>query len=1015
MKSKKKNFTIPLFGAMRIPKLLLTCGLLLFITNISAKTITGVVKDKTTGETLVGVSVVVKGTANGTTTDYSGYYSLDVSDNEKTLLFTYIGMETKEVTIGSSTIINVFLEQKLLSLDEVVVVGYGTQRKKDLTGAISQIDSKSLGENRLSTAESLISGKIAGVSVISSGGEPGAGSRISIRGKGTLLSGSEPLYVIDGIPSGFGGSTDGGFAGIAQVNKSPLDNLNPNDIESITVLKDASSAAIYGASAANGVILITTKKGKSGKSIVEYNGQVKIGTPVGKYKVMNASQFVAQQNVLEADLSANGNADVDWQSEILRNTISHSHDLSLSGGNDGTTYRGSIRVNDEQGAILNTDASSYNARFNLSQKALNNKATFGLVLNMGNSEYNVANTQDIIGVALAMNPTIAIKDEDNKYIKQYIGTEQYNPVQQLLETKDVYKRQNFGGTVSLNLELAKNLFVNTNFTNAKSTSERNYYVPKDVAPIGTKAKGQAGKRFTESRSMKYDVTINYSGKIDKNNSYDIMLGNAYERNDYSGTQTEGANFQFDQLLYHNLGSAATAIKPSSYAGVDKISSFFGRLNYNAFDRYLLQISFRRDGSSKLRVGNETVFPSFSAGWRILEEPFLKEKTSWLSNLKLRVGYGQSGNQSIPGGNNIETYYVSPLSYPMGNGTYSNGVRAANTANLDLKWETTTTKNIGLDFGFLNSRIDGSFELYSRTTKDMLFFLPTVAPSVSSTMLANVGAIKNNGFELSVNARIIDKKDFNLNISANVAYNKNKVTELLGGLKQTFYGPFAAAGYSLDNTQIFTVGEDYSSFYGYKFAGLDASGNELFHGKSTITSNDTITANPALTDKGIIGKANPNWTYGFNINTNYKQFDLALTFRGEGNRDVLNLTNMVAGSPTAVFSGNNGLTSIADNKQTKLNYSKISNRWVEEASFLRLDFVSLGYNINTKANKYVNKARIYVLANNLFVLTNYSGPDPEVFAKNPSYALNTKDIPSQGLDFYIYPRSISFSLGCQLSF
>lgn len=1007
MKFRLSRSSVKLVGVMLLN--------VFFSSAIHAKTITGTIKDKTTGEVLIGASVVVRGTEKGTVSDFNGKYSIAVDENEKELVFSYIGMVSQTIIIGKSSVIDVLLVEDRKTLDEVVVVGYGTQRKKDLTGAVSQINANALGDNRLSTTEGLISGKIAGVSVISAGGEPGGGTRINIRGKGTMLSGSEPLYVIDGIPSGFGGSTDGGFAGIAQVNKSPIDNLNPNDIESITVLKDASSAAIYGASAANGVILITTKKGKAGKGLVEYNGQIKFGSPVGKYKVLNSKQFIEQQDVLGADKSSNGTADVDWQDEILRNTVSHSHDISLSGGSNETTYRASVRYNNDQGAIINTDAKSYAARFSLSQKALNDKATFGLLMNMGNSEYHVANTQEIIGTALAMNPTIPVKDENGNYIKQFVGVDPYNPVEQLLETKDVYRRTNFGGTASLKLDILKNLILNANLTLDKSGSERNYYVPRNVAPLGTKVNGQAGKRFAESINQKYDITITYLGKINENNSFDLMLGNAYDRSDYSGTTTEGSNFQFDQTLYNNLGSAQTAIKPSSYAGNDKLSSLFGRINYNAYDRYLLQASFRRDGSSKLRPGNETVFPSFSVGWRVSEESFVKEKINWMSNLKLRIGYGQSGNQNIPGGHNIESYYVSPMSYPMGGNTFSNGVRAANSANLDLKWEITTTLNLGLDFAFLKDRIDGSFELYSRETNDMLFFVPTVAPSTTSSMVSNVGAMRNKGFELSTNFRIIEKNELKFSVSANIAYNKNKVTELQGGLKETFYGPFQAPGYSLDNTQIFTVGEDFSAFYGYKYAGLDANNKELFYAKSTITGNDTITTTPTAKDKGVIGKAMPNWTYGFSLNLNYKRFDMMAAFRGEGNRDVFNVTKMVAGSPNRIFSGSNGLASIADNKHTKLEYSKISDRWVEEAGFLRLDFVSVGYNINTKGNKYISKARIYGVANNLFVLTNYSGPDPEVFAKNPSFALGADKIPSQGLDFNIYPRSISFSLGCQLSF
>ena len=967
------------------------------------KTVSGIVTDG--NEPLIGVTVQVKGNSKlGTVTDLNGHYTLNVTSAGTILVYSYVGFETTERMVGNDSKIDIQLKTNSKNLDEVVVVGYGTMKKSDLTGSVSQLKSEDFKSGNDLSAQQLMQGAFAGVNISQNSGKPGGSTTIRVRGGTSVNASNEPLYVIDGVPiDAAAGSSQSNISTYTnnyfdQETANPLSLLNPNDIESIDVLKDASATAIYGSRGANGVIMITTKKGKAGVQQLNYGYSVGFSTSAKKLDMLSADQY--RQACKDLNLSINdGGESHNWQDEILRTALQQSHYISFMSGGEYTNYRASLNYTDQNGIMRGSGQKNYNGRVNINHSALDGKLKFVLNMSYGETHADQAPTSSTVGSemgssilyeAYVFNPTLPVYTPDGDFndVRPY----RVQPLSYISELTDKRINKRFIGNLKADWNFYKPFTFEVNLGYTNNDQDRNAYICKSNL-LGEGDGGRVTIQRLKDYSKLLDTILKYDQKFGKHN-IDAMAGYSYQYFWDEGFNTSAYGFLTDDFKWYNIAAASTIESQTSYAESNKLISFYGRLNYSYADRYLFTATVRHDGSSRFGANHKWgTFPSFAASWRITEEPFFHVKA--ISNLKLRTSWGITGNQEIGNYNAISTLSAYPWGYIFG-GEKKTVVLPQQYANPDLKWESTSQTDIGLDFGFFNNRLRGTVDWYYKKTKDLLLSVAVPSPSLITTQLANVGSVRNTGLEIELGYNIIQKKNFMWDANVNFATNSNKLTSLSNNKwsgDNVLWAPCNGQGLSGQYSQLIMVGHPLGTFYGKRFTGVDKNGMEQY-------------ANGGKSE--IIGCAQPDFTYAIATSFHYKKWSLSLDFRGSQGNDVYNNTAnnfMYLNS----LPGRNVLAS-ALTKGISVNQAKTySSQFIEDGSFFRLDNMTIGYDFAVPALK-ITHAHVYVTGQNLFCISGYSGLDPEVNTDTSG-----KGSSILGVDYLSYPRSRTFLFGINVTF
>ncbi len=959
------------------------------------------------GEELTGVSVLVKGTSSGTISDISGNFNVSIPENAKTLVFTYIGYKPQSVEIGNQRMFNIKMVEDSRLLDEVVAIGYGVQRKSDATGASNRLTDKDMNKSISTSAIEMMQGRVAGVNITQNNGEPGGGMTVRVRGSNSIRSGQDPLYVVDGIPldnsnltPGGGGAAGYGSGG----SKNPLSFINPEDIESIDILKDASSTAIYGARGANGVILITTKKGKSGAGTISYDSYVGVSTIREKIDVLSAADFRSYKRADNSKLLDKG-ASTNWQDQIFRSAITQNHSLTMSGGNDKSTYHASLGYLNQDGIVYNSGVKKLNGSLKFTQKGLNDKLLLtGSLVASQQTDSRVPISEstgsgyegDLVITALKSNPTFPIYNADGTYYQH--TNDQRNPVAMMNLVDDKVNTLRVLANISAEYEIVKGLKYKVNIGWDRTNAERRVNQNKQLSYLSNKGEANINNIIATNRLIENYIT--YTTKIAEDHSFNFLLGHSYQtfsgisnNTNVKGFEVEGIKYT-DNLQYGNF-SAATV---SSSAYERELQSFFGRVNYSLKDRYLLTATLRRDGSSKFGANNKYGnFPSAALAWRVTEEEFMKSLDA-VSNLKVRLGWGITGNQEIPDKVSLMAVGTQPDANVLAGGALIPGITFKRTPNPDLKWEATQQINLGLDFGLLKNRLTGTIDLFSKRTTDVLFPITSLAPSPTSTQWINVPGlvINNSGIELGLTGVIVDQKDFNWDVTLNVANIKNKVT----GLAVEIPGAFAAGqGLSGTNVQFIKEGLPMGTFIGDVFEGYDASGVGIYKKDS---QGKNVQEN--------LGTALPKYTFSLSSTLRFKRVDFSMFWYGtQGNKVYNNTANALFVKGT-LDKSSNVRSDIMTSVESPTNSNSFSSRFIEDGSFLRLSNLTIGYTFNTKPIKWISKLRVYATGNNLLLLTKYKGFDPEI-----SSDAAVDGVPSMGVDYSSFPKSSTYTFGVNLQF
>lgn len=977
-----------------------------------AKTVTGKVTSSN-GEAIPGASIVIKGTTSGIITNLDGEYTITVPDENAVLVFSFLGYLSEEVLVNGQSVINITLIEDLMELDEVVVVGYGVTKKNDLTGAVGSLKAEDFNAGVLSSPEQIMQGKIAGVQITSNNGEPGSGMVVQIRGANSIRSNTMPLYVIDGMPLDIQNTSPDG-ATSAGINTSssatnPMNFLNADDIESIDVLKDASASAIYGARGANGVVLITTKKGKSGQSSINYSFSGSISKIPKMLEVLSAEEYVRFREDSLGRFEDHYGSSTNWQEEIFRTAFSQNHNLSLSGGNENTQYRASFGYLSQEGIIENSDMKRYNGRLNITQKAINNKLLIEANLNASQVDENrvpIGNLTgfegDLILNALQSNPTMPVLNDSGTYFQPSAVTKR-NPVAMLNLIDDNTVTNRILGNLSGRIEILPGLAFKTSIGLDNSTAVRRIDVSRQLNYMATLG-GSASINNRELQSWVIENTLNYSRAFGIH-SFDVLAGYSYQEFLIRGYNIYTVGYTTDEIKYTNNidGSDITQSSPSSYALINELQSFFGRVNYNLNDRYLATATIRRDGSTKFGDNNKYGnFPSVGLAWRLSQEEFVKSLDVF-SNLKLRFGWGKTGNQEIGSKYSLFTIATNNGAKGVLDGTnVITGYVLERTPSPDIKWESTAQTNLGVDFGIFRGRLSGTIDLFKRNTTDMLFELSSKQPAPTSTQMVNIdGTIINKGIELGLSGVILTQEKLNWTMDVNFTAIRNTIEDLPVSSIST--GQASGQGMTGVRVQIIENGEPINSFYGPKFRGFNEAGRNLFEGEN---GNDTTSASY----KQLIGSPLPKFTYSFNNSFRYGSFDLNIFLQGVYGNKIYNNTANSISTVANINSGNNTFPDVITTNESRSNSTVFSDRFIEDGSYLRLSSLSLGYTLPIKDIKAIKAFRCYISGNNLFVITKYTGYDPDVNSD-----AGVGGVASLGIDNTNYPKSRSLTIGMNITF
>ena len=1043
-----------------------------------SKTVSGTVTDQATGQGLPGVSVIVKGTTVGTATGANGSYNVNVPENGSTLVFRYIGYSTVERAVGSAATINVNMAVDQRQLEEVVVVGYGTQTREELTGSITSVTAEELEDIPVVSVDQALQGRAAGVQVTQNSGTPGGGISVRVRGAASIGASNEPLYVVDGVPINTGSYTAIG-AGGQQINA--LSDINPNDIQSIEVLKDAASAAIYGSRASNGVVLITTKRGNSGKTKINFNYYTgtqntwnrldRITGPqqVALYNEMMRNRYpmnaagdinafgvnwrsyedVAAYAFSEAGLDVSGGlyqaidngdgirdlsvfadpstaTDTDWQDLIFRTAPISNYDLSISGGNERTKFLVSGSYFNQEGIIIGSAFERMNARLNLDH-SFNDKVRIGTSLGLSRSNNSrIQNDNNIYGVlstAVLVASDIPPYLADGTYAKDP-GASTENPLAAAYEpTLSAVSARVIGNTFA-EWDIIPSLKFRTTFGIDYLTLQDSQFNP-NTTNAGAGSNGEANRSYRQDINWLNENTLNYNKVFGEDHNFTALLGISYQKSTYSSLFASATNFPGNDIKELSAGSLKTEATSSQSAW--GLASYFSRFNYAYKGKYLLSASIRADGSSRFGAENRYgVFPAASVGWRISEEPFM-QSLDFLSDLKLRASYGITGNSEI------DDFASLGLVEAGFNYIQQAGLAPTQLSNPSLTWEETAASNIGLDLGFLNNRIALSIDVYNRKTDDLLLARPLVGSSGFTSIQENIGSMENKGLELSLTSYNIETNNpggFNWSTIFNLTFNRNKITKLYGG------NPYAAGFASWVQE-----GEPIGSFRGYRVEGIFQTQeeiNSLNEAAQTATGRPTAVYQSSATSPGdirfqdlngdgvitgddqeIIGSAQPKFTGGITNNLSFKGFDLSVFFQFNYGNDIYNNTRAFSEGMNGVFGQTAGVLNrwTPENTDTDVpravygdpnNNRRVSDRWLEDGSYLRLKNMVFGYTLPTTLSDKIrlSSLRVFVSGQNLLTFTDYSGLDPEV---------NTfsGDNVALGTDFLTYPQARTVTFGVNI--
>ncbi len=981
--------------------------LALFSTAAFAQTkvITGKVTDSKDGSPVAGATVVVKGTQYGTQTGPDGTFKLNAPADSKKLVISSLNFNTQEIAITGGTI-NVSLTPSADQLGDVVVIGYGTARKNDLTGALSSVKAKDFNQGIISSPDQLLQNKVAGLQIVSNGGQPGTATTVKLRGNSSLIAGQQPLYVIDGVPLDGRTARPSVTLGAGGFGTTPDDNpllfINMNDIAQVDVLKDASATAIYGSRGANGVIVITTKKATAGP--LKVDAGVSYGVNAGymkKYDVLNAAQFRQALTKYKQPSSLDGGATVDPFKAIEQNTIAQNYNVAFSGGNENGRFRASFLASSQPGIIKNTDLSKYIASFGGEYKMLDKRLTIGFNMIAGHVTYqlpNVSNTAgsqgNLISSALSWNPTLPFNNSNGTF--NYPTNGSGNPMSLLAAYSDVSNLNTFLGNISASYKLVKNLSYKFLYAVNHATGSRLTNIDGYVQGYsGLSGLGFGAISGAVLTSQTFTHTLNYDANITKKLKINAVGGYEYWTSDYSNQSfsATGFNTNLDQTKLVNipytsiLQNGNTQNPPSIYVDpTTSLQSYFARASLNYDEKYFLTATMRADGSNKFGANNKYgYFPSVGARWVLSNEKFL-QNSKLFSNLALRASWGITGSQEFPASASQESFGVN--SY--------NNIGQSNVFNPNLKWQQTSQTDFGLDFGLFNGRIFGSFDYYNKNTTNILFQSNAIQPAPAATYWINLpGHIMNKGFEFSLGAVVVDHKDFGWNVNFNMAYNKNKLTDFFAPGTTTplqiLTGQITGQGVSGTLAQIMTNNQPIDAFYLKPFGGFDANGNQI------------IGANPV-----IAGDPNPTTVYGVGTDIRYKKFTLTINGGGQGGyliysntaTNITNLAGIVAGRniDKAAYNSAEGVTSAVG----------ASTRFLQSGNFFKLRNATINYQVGN-VGKYIKNLSAFVSGNNLFVITKFTGFDPEVNTDH-----SNAGYPSLSIEYLPYPTQRTVSFGVNFS-
>jgi len=956
--------------------------------------ISGTVVD-TNGQPLPGANVLEKGTTNGAQTDFDGNFSLDVTDTNATLVVSYIGFLTQEVVVGDQTSLNIILQEDSAKLDEVVIVGYGSVSKRDVTGAVSSIKAEDFNGGTVASPEQLIQGKSSGIQITTDGGEPGGAVNVRIRGTSSVRAGNGPLYVVNGVPlngtavtptGANAGSSDDGAGNTTA--KNPLNFINPNDIASIDILKDASATAIYGSRGANGVVIITTKKGKSGKNAFTYNTTVGFSTITEELDLLSADEFRGF-----VDPSLDFGASTDWQDVIFRTALNTSHHFSYGGGSeDGdSNYAFSAGFVNQEGIVEGSGIKKYSGTINTKHTLFEDRlkiTTFAIGSNVLDDNPQISNdagfTGDLLSGAWRANPTRPIYNADGTFAQPDIN--ERNPAAIIGLSTDKTNTFRILGGFAADLKLTESLSYKFNLGIDRSNSERRSALSGDLNIARVAGIGVAQISNVLTNDLLLEHTLNFKKDINENNRISALLGYSYQKFKVKTRGFNGTNFQTTDLgiMLNNLeagqySSVLGSASGQSFASTDELQSFFGRVNYTLYDKYILTATLRADGSSKFGENNRYgYFPSAAFAWRLSDEDFIPES---FNDLKLRIGYGITGNQEIPGGANLTLQRFDS----------NNTLAAPQFGNPDLKWESTTQFNAGVDFSFFDYKLRGSVDWYLKKTDDLLFRLEAGQPAPNPFYFGNLDAeVKNTGVELFLEGDIIDNDNFSWTSSFNISFNKNEVTRLDRTLQT---GAISGQGLTGAFSQVITEGQPLYSYFLSEWGGFDSDGNSI--------------ESPA----SLVGKTPlPDYTFGLTNTFNYKNWDLNVFFSGQQGAYIYNNNrNALFLKGSLLLGGKNVTRDVANSNESATNGNGVSTRFLEDGSFIRLQNLSLGYTLDTEKYKFIDSIKFNLTGQNLLTITDYSGQDPEVNVDK-----NINGVPSFGVDYSAYPRATTITFGLTVS-
>ena len=1007
-------------------------ALAIVVTQASATPVNGRVADAATGEAIIGASIIYNNKV-GAVTDAEGRFHLDIKSYPSAINVSYVGYESLQVKLSErDSVVNIRLHEDAQALSEVVVVGYGTQKRTQLTGSVTTVKADVFSQSQSATLDGALSGQVAGLSVTASSGQPGADSQLRIRGGNSVNASNEPLYVIDGfIYFKDAANSNTGLGGFAS-GLNPLATINPNDIESVEVLKDVSATAIYGSRGANGVIIVTTKRGKNDdkQPCISYTYNIGVSSISRKLDLMNATEWAQFQKdyfsnkagYSDAQIAALGRG-TDWQDAVLRTATQQSHELSITGASDHSRYAFSANHTDQDGIVLNTGFQRYNFHTNVEWELREGlrfgvNATYGRSKQQGmttteeqvfnSSPYSAGITNSFV-YALLMPPVVSVYKQDgsynftNPYEYAYfaIGDHASNPVYDLEESVAENINNYLLSNVWASIHIGDLTLKATVGLNSERLTQNYFSGAYTSLGLATQGIGGTGNRQTDIWQQEY--TAFYSKNLNANNYLDALVGYTRQTSTSTYSNLRTNHFTNEALKQYNLGDGAGTYTPQTGISESTLNSLIARINYTLLDRYNATATFRADNSSRFSKDHRWgYFPSLGLSWNVDKEPFLRDVQN-IDYLKVRLSGGLVGNQEIPD-------YAFSTSYATGSYGGSSSYAKQNTANDRLKWETTASYNAGFDLGLLRNRLNIVFDAYYKKTSDLLLVVPIGFASGVTTQLQNVGNVVNKGVELSINAALLQRRNLSWTVSANGAYNKNEITDM-GITNDVIQGS--------SQQQILRRGEPLGSFYGLQFEGIVQQGDDVtilptINGqtpqpgdlKFTDTNNDgKIDGN----DRIILGSTQPKLTYGFSTHFAYRGFDISASFSGSyGNKlynalqrrleetgDSYNVLTTVHDSWTPA----NGSQSLPLASKAR-PFSYIDSRYVQSASYLKLRNLTLGYTLKVESLKFkVQSLRIYATASNLFTVTPYKGYDPEV---------------SSGTDSGVYPSSRTFTFGISLT-